>query len=256
MVAATHPNLSRFGNFMVRFLKPDIVFVQSRKSEEFFKNKGCWTALLPSGVDLNRFHPISFDKKTSLRQQYGLPENAFIVLHVGPIKSNRNLKVLKSIQKEMDVQVLIAGSTTVKADIRIANDLEKAGCIVWVRYFPSIEHLFQLSDCYVFPVLSSDGAVQVPLTVLEAAACNLHIVTTPFGGLTEFLSEGNGLYYFNNAHDMINALNICRKNRSVQTRSLTEAFSWEKVTAHILKCYRNLNNEGEIETNSLNKVEK
>ncbi len=239
IVSATHPQFSKWEKLALGFFKPDLVLVQSKSMEDFFSRKGFKTAWLSGGVDVDKFSPVPKAKRLELRRKYGLEEDKLIVLHVGHVRPNRNLELLVPIQQQGGIQVVIAGSTTVRADERVAQRLKDAGCVVWVKYFPNIEELFQLADCYVFPVMTDNGAVQVPLTVLEAAACNLPVVTTPFGGLPDLVGEREGLFYVQTPEEMLSAVKRCRDCK-VEPRRWAVEFSWEKIGKRLTRIYKDL----------------
>jgi len=238
-ILVAHPDFSKLGELLIGIMKPDVVVVQSKAMEGFFDNKGFRILWLPSGVDTKKFTPCSKEQKLALRRKYGIPVDKFTVLHVGPIRANRNPEVLVSIQKKPDVQVVIAGSTTVRADEAVLQQLKDARCIVWIGYFPNIEELFRLADCYVFPVMTDDGAVQVPLTVLEAAACNLPVVTTPFGGLPDMVGEKEGLFYVRTLEEVLKAVEDC-KDCKAASRQWAVEFSWERIGERLVEIYRDL----------------
>lgn len=239
VVSVTHPQFSKWESLAVGFFKPDLVLVQSRLMKDFFSLKGFKTSWLPSGMDVGKFSPVQGARRLELRRKYGLKKSKFIVLHVGSVKPNRNLELLIPIQQQEGVQVIIAGSTTVQAEEKVVQQLKNAGCILWIRYFPNIEELFQLADCYVFPVMSDDGAIQVPLTVLEAVACNLPVVTTFFGGLPDLVGEREGLFYAKTPEEMLRAVEQC-KDCKVEPRKWAVEYSWEKIVQRLTSIYRDL----------------
>lgn len=239
VVSVTHPQFSKWERLTIGFFKPDLVLVQSKLMKDVLSPKGFETSWLPSGMDMEKFSPVQGASRLELRRKYGLKNDKFIVLHVGPVKPNRNLELLIPIQQQEGVQVVIAGSTTVQADEKMIQQLKNAGCIVWIRYFPNIEELFQLADCYIFPVMSEDGAVQVPLTVLEAAACNLPVVTTPFGGLPDLVGEREGLFYAQTPEEMLKAVEQC-KNCKAEPRKWAVEYSWKKIVKRLVSIYENL----------------
>ena len=55
-----------------------------------------------------------------------------------------------------------------------------------------------MSDCYVFPTVHKKACIETPLSVLEAMACNLPIVSTRFGALPTIFNEGSGLFFTEN----------------------------------------------------------
>lgn len=243
IITALHPSFSRVNRLLIPLLLPDLVFVQSEKAEKYFQRAGCETKLLPNGADLDRFRPVSAARKKELRTEYGIAGDDFLVLHVGPLKTSRNLGMLAEVQKKLDVRVIIAGSLTEQAEAGVVEYLRSAGCIVWLEYFPQVEHLFQLADCYAFPVVDEMGCVQVPLAVVEAAACNIPIVTTRFGGIDLFMPEGNGLYYVVDQSEMEQAIRACMRIDGVETRKMVEGFSWKAISNQVLEAYKGVTNK-------------
>lgn len=239
IVLVTYPRFSKCESLITGFFKPDMVLVQSKFMNDFFSRKGFKTSWFPSGVDVEKFSSVSKAKRLELRRKYGLKEDSFIVLHVGPVKPSRSLELLMPIQRRKGAQVLIAGSTTVSKEKRFAQRLKDAGCIVWVRYFQNIEELFQLADCYVFPVMTDNGAVQIPFTVLEAAACNLPVVTTPFGGLPDLIGEREGLFYAKTSKELLGAVEEC-KDCNAKPRRWAVEYSWEKIGQRLVNIYEGL----------------
>lgn len=226
--------------WIVTLLKPDIFLLQSRRNEDVFKRSGAIVEYLYPGVNLEKFYPVSESQKKFLRDKYGVDNNKFVVLHVGHITPQRGLKILCDIQREFskDLQVIIVGALTMRPDKHISKMLQDAGCIVWIKYFESIEEIYQLADCYVFPGMNETSAIEIPLTVLEAMSCNLHVITDKFGGLTDLFQEGNGLYFVTNKADILGALvNLRQNNAQVKTREKVKELSWENVVTRLVTIY-------------------
>ena len=137
-------------------------------------------------------------EKQSLRTSIGIenPGEKAIALHVGHIKRGRNLEALRRLaESSREVSVLIVGSSSSRVDQRLLKRLRDSGCQVITGYRPDIEQIYNAADCYVFPTLSARHAIQIPLSVLEAMACGIPVVSTPFGGLPDLLSPGSGIQY-------------------------------------------------------------
>ena len=140
-----------------------------------------------------------------IRYKWGISCNDFVVLHVGHIRSNRNLEVFKQLQKIPGLQVVIVGGTTNPVDEELENRLKFAGCKVFHRYIKDISNLYKMADLYIFPTkyrhdfypqsYNETGAIDFPLSVLEAMACNLFVITTRFGALPRVFVEGKGLSF-------------------------------------------------------------
>jgi len=52
------------------FLAPDLILVQSASVLTQLSSFGCCVRLIPSGVDLEKFHPITKERKLGLRSKY------------------------------------------------------------------------------------------------------------------------------------------------------------------------------------------
>lgn len=234
---------SRFLGFWGRilaWLKPDLVLAQSSDVQERFIRLGCRTTFFPNGVDTNRFKPVSVEEKHALRMKYDLPGDVFVVLHVGPIKRGRNLHVFTELQ-EHGCQSLILGSTTVDMEPGIYRELRQAGCIVWRRYFTHVQELYALADCYLFPTLKRGEAIELPLSVLEAMACNMPVISTPFGALERIFAPGDGLNFIRGPEEAVLAIeNVREGGLAIRTREKVLAYSWDSVASRLEEAYDSL----------------
>jgi glycosyltransferase involved in cell wall biosynthesis len=210
-------------------LCPDEVITPSRQMAEVLAKMGCTASVLPAGVDTESFRPVSSEVKEALRQRYDLPVSTFVLLHVGHINPRRGVSVFKDIQKQPGIQVVLVGSTSTPQDEALSRELENSGVRVLKEYIPSIQEIYQLADCYLFQVSSRTAAIELPLSVLEAMACNLPVVTTRFGGLADHFSEGEGLLFAETFDEVLEKISKVREGLSVHTRSLVTPFTWENM---------------------------
>lgn len=227
---------------LIYVLKPDLILSQSYESENLFINLGCKTQFLPNGVDTKKFIPVTKKEKYKLREKYGVAQEKFIILHVGHIKSSRNISVLQKLQNE-DNQLVIVGSTTTSIEKDILYKLKKSGCIIWTDYFKNIEEVYALSDCYIFPTIDRYNCIEMPLSVLEAMSCNLPVISTRFGALTRVFSEDNGLFFVgNNEFDQI-IKKIKNDNIEIKTREKVFFYSWDDIAKNLDDIYKDVYNK-------------
>ena len=238
VMSATRPSLGWMGSPLIRLLRPDMVLVQSGETESVLRRAGCTTEFLPNGVDVARFVPRTYSEKRALRSQYGLAAEASIVLHVGPVKNNRNTRILAEVQSQTKAQVLVVGSLTNAAEESAVRALKTSGCIVWRRFLERIEEVYALSDCYVFPTTDHRAAVETPLSVLEAMACNLPVITTRFGALPRLFQEGEGLRLVQSPSEIAELVRMeARDRQQVRTRQKVLPYSWDLVAEQLENIY-------------------
>jgi len=239
ILSALQPPLNkRFVKIFTKFYKPDLVLVSSERTKVLFESYGCTSRILIGGVDLEKFKPSK--NKLYFRKKYNLSESDYVVLHVGHINRGRNIQALKRIQELRGVQVLIIGSTAFKPDPNLIEDLKEAGCIVHCHYFENIEEIYNASDCYVFPTLDESKCVEIPLSVLEALAVNIPVVTTPFGGLPQILSAGEGLFFVEKTEDFTEIISRLKNSRMIiKTREKVKNLTWENTICLLESIYHN-----------------
>lgn len=241
IISAVHPRLPGPSKIIVQYLKPDAILVQSERYKELFNGIGITTLFFPNGVDLNRFKPLPTSKKMLLREKYGIDKNKFVILHVGHIKRERNLEILKKLHNEENM-ILIVGSTSTKIDKKLYNELVEKGCKIMIEYIPKIEEIYALSDCYIFPTMKEQASIEIPLSLLEAMACNLPIITTKFRGIKDIFKEGDGLFFIDKPEEIMNLLHKVKqlKPRDIKNRERIINYSWDKLYPQLEKIYENL----------------
>jgi glycosyltransferase involved in cell wall biosynthesis len=229
VMLATQPNGGALLAAMLRVLRPDLVFAQSGAWQKRFRRHALETSLLPNGVDLEKFRPRA--DTTAFRRSLGLGPERKLALHVGPVNRNRSLELLLRLKQETDWEVLVVGSTTARYVPELAADLEAGGVIVRKEYFPDISEVYSAADVYVFPVLDEGGSIEVPLTVLEAMACDRPVLTTPFRGLPDFLPDAPAVGFFASFAELLQQL-PCVVGRQGNRQSIS-GLSWSRVAAEL-----------------------
>jgi len=239
IISAVQPSIFPLIRF-ISILRPDLILVQSRKYANLFKTHGCNTKFFPNGIDVKRFVPSSGHGKASLRQKYGLDKNKFTILHVGPIKKKRNIALLGKLQ-EQDNQVIIVSRESQDNELDLYCTLKKKGCVIFDKYIEKIEEIYALSDCYVFLASSEASCIEIPLSVLEAMACNLPIISSKFRGLPDNFNEFRGLWYIENENELLEVLHIIKSGYlDINSRMVAQSFSWSILIEVLLRNYYEL----------------
>lgn len=216
-----------------RLLQPELCLAASERLACSLQRFGCRVGRLRVGVDMERFRPVDRAQRLALRRTYGLAEDAYVVLHVGHINAGRNVAALAPLQGREGTQVVLVGSTSFDPDQALAEALRARGVRVITEYLPEVAEVYQLADCYAFPVRTAEKAIEMPLSVLEAMACNLPVVSTPYGGLPDLLTAGDGLWYAND-DDTLRRQILAARGQPARTRQRVLPLAWEQTVAATL----------------------
>jgi len=219
MVILQPKRLSKTQRKLIKLLKPNKVLTPSPKVINQMSDLHISAEFLPLSVDNHKFKPLeNLNRKYILRKKYGIPLEKFIILHVGHINSGRNIEALIPLQKN-NYQVLVVGSSSTSevssSDNTIKELLKRKGICIIDNYVENIEEIYQLSDVYVFPVDSEKGCIGIPLSILEAKACGLPIVTTDFGGLRLIFEENQKEFIYSSPEGFFHNINKIKENPGI-----------------------------------------
>lgn len=192
--------LKKWQQFIVKLIRPKFALTPSPSLHKFWNKINITNVLMPLLTDLSVFKPLKQkENKQILRKKYDLPQSAFIISHMGHLNEGRNLKSLFSLQKE-GVQVIIVSSSSTPTDAvgskLLKKEILKTGIIILDRYIENIEEVYQLSDLYIFPVVKENSSIGMPLSILEARACGIPVLTSDYGSVKHFLdTDCDGIFY-------------------------------------------------------------
>ena len=218
---------------------PDIVMSTGPGTQDQARRLGYRTARIGTGVDHERFRPATPPQRAELRRRAGIDPDRFVVLHVGHLKESRNVGVLERIAGLQGVNCLLVASTSTQARQDLAERLRQSGVTVMTHHQDRIEFAYRLADAYLFPVTSPLDAIETPLSVLEAAACGLAIVSTPFGALPDLLDDA--ARWARTEDEMVAAVELLTGSRQGETGLGAEArkkvlsMTWDRVAADLVK---------------------
>lgn len=245
IISMIHPKYM-VSDHLTLLLKPDLLLSQTKKTEEKYKKLGFNVKFLPNGVNLNRYQPVSDEKKKELRKKFGISPDKFVLLHVGNFRKGRNLTTLKQL-KDDETEILIVGSTTISDDDGVIKNLKKSYFTIMNYYIPQIEEIYSLADCYVFPTLNDANCIETPLSIMEAMSCNLPVVTTKFGAISRLFNSGEGLFIVKNIEELIFNVNYLKNaNLEIKTRNKVFRYSWENIGNDLNLIYNEIKNQDKV----------
>lgn len=172
--------------------------IAERYGKEIQKN----ILILNNGINLKNYeNRISKKERVELRKKFNLTENDKVVCFVGRINPDKGImELLQAIQKIKDksIKLLVIGATefgnnaksSFEERIKVLSESLKDR--VWVTgYIPheDVWKYYQIADLAVLPSIWEEPA---GLTILEAMASKLPVITTNSGGIPEFMPKECG----------------------------------------------------------------
>ncbi|HQC08446.1 MAG TPA: glycosyltransferase [Candidatus Cloacimonas acidaminovorans] len=227
MVALQPKQLATWQTRLIRFLKPKIVLTPSLLLYDKLKGLKINSSLIPLPTNLENFSPNKNDEtKKVLRIKYHIPPNKYVITHIGHFNEGRNLKSLVPLQKGENQVIIVGSSSTPRDSIGPASLKEKllnTGIMIIDGFIERIEEIYHLSDLYIFPVVKKNSSIDLPLSILEARACGVPVVTTNFGSTEYFLGNDNGNIFYSEPEEFparveeVKKLMLNKNNTSVGT---------------------------------------
>jgi glycosyltransferase involved in cell wall biosynthesis len=141
--------------------------------------------LLPNPIDLDRY---AYHERNPVTPRL-IWLRAFHAIY-NPTLAPRMLAVLR--QRHPDVRLIMIGSDkgdgTRQATERLAHELGVANHIEFQNVIPKVEVPLWLQKGDIF--INTADIDNTPVSVLEAMACGLSVVTTNVGGIPDLLADG------------------------------------------------------------------
>lgn len=159
------------------------------------------------GVNLERFSPVSYNDKMSLRKELGIVEEEFVLLYTAQFIPRKNhemlIKSMPEIRKLIpNVHVLFAGNGPTFEDMKLlAQQLNVSDCISFLGGRGDIDRLCRVADIHVATSkLEGQG-----INNIEAMACGCPLVVSRVRGHRDVCIDGkNGfLFDLDKPQDMI-----------------------------------------------------
>lgn len=204
--------------------------------------------VLRNAVDTNRFKPL---KNKELRKYYKIKDTEILIIFVGYLDTFKGIFELINAFYEVkndNIKLMIIGEGPKENELKkkvFQLDLEK--CVIFTgKISPTnIHKYYQAADIFVLPSYSEG----LPLSILEAMACGLPIVTTNVGGIPEVVknSENGFIVPSKNKQLLAQKLEILAYNSDLRkkfgfksTEIIIKKFSIEKKVEELVKLYKEL----------------
>lgn len=212
------------------------IIALSRESYDFYTAEIGKAKYLKTGVCVNQFVPVNAEKKEALRNKYGVVPNKKVLLHVGHLKKGRNIDKLLNVGDDYHVFLVVSSVTEKERDEYLRVNLNaRPNTTIIDSYLEKVEEIYQMADVYLFPVQESMNCIDIPLSVLEAAACNIPIITTDYGEIKEFINEPGFCFLDElDGFSLEQAINKVASIKNCNNRNAVMDYDWEVSIRDIL----------------------
>lgn len=233
LFALRHP-MDGLTRWLLRRSRAEILTLSAESCAYFTRETGSATQLR-TGVDMRRFAPVAAGRKAELRAKYGVAPDKKVLLHAGHLKAGRNVEALLHVGSGYHVFLVV--STVTQADESLRRRLEERPDTTIIDHFlPDVQELYQMADVYLFPVTEAENCIDLPLSVLEAASCNVPIVTTAYGELAAFRGETGFAFLDDMTPDALNAaIDRMAALTDCQNRAAVKDYDWGRAVAQLIR---------------------
>lgn len=155
--------------------------------------------IIHNGVDPARFAPATPAVREAARRRSG-SGNALVLLFAG---HNFRLKGLDTVLgavarlRRPDVRLIVTGRGPIGRYARVADRLGITSLVEFAGFVPDLRDAFAAADAFVQPTFYDPCS----LTVLEAAASGLPVLTSRFNGAAELFRDGQSARIVNDPGD-------------------------------------------------------
>lgn len=150
-------------------------------------------ATIPLGVDLGHFRPISPEERARLRRSYGVDEGAKVVVWFGPIIPPSQVEDVRFLLSATPIIRRLAPDAVFLFAFKYGTPPNLLPALPWLKAldrYPDIRDVFHLADVAALPFTVSDPWLTAPLSMIEALACGVPVVTLRRPSLAEVVTDG------------------------------------------------------------------
>lgn len=198
------------------------------------------------GLDLNRFRDVNKDCRKCIRNEFGIPQDAKLIMSIGELDDNKNHQIIiKAIEKlkRDDVYYVICGVGPNRDKLeQLSQQLGLGKKVVLAGYRRDIPEILHASDIFAFPSFHEG----LPVSLMEAMTAGLPVVCSKIRGNVDLIEEGKGGYLCDpsSSEDFSNALNNLIYNNFTYTKMVktnqnkSEYYSLMNVLNELVSLYR------------------
>lgn len=230
--------LAHYTDLLITINQEDYAFAQKKlKAKEIIYIPGV-------GVDTSRFTSISAERKAQLRKEFGIPDDAVVMLSVGELNKNKNhqlaIKALGKLKRQ-DIYYVICGEGELQAKLQELADEHGVGArLKLVGFRSDVQDFYGMADLFVFTSFREG----IPAVVMEAMSSRIPVVASRIRGVVDMLPGSKLLFDPQNEDDLAQRITLAIEDESLKQKEIErnagnlKPFLFESVVVQYEKVYR------------------
>lgn len=228
-----------------------------QKEELWKKHKICpenKIKVIPLGFDLGKFRVDLPQKREIVRAKYGLQEDEVAVAIVGRLAPIKNHRFFLEAVEALLAKGVTKATFFIVGDGELKTEIEAQGAAINDRFGKKIVFTSWIKDIAEFNagmdvICLTSNNEGTPVSLIEAQACDVPIVTTDVGGVRDIVSEGQTGFivpkgdlklFTEKLALLIENEEIRRKMSQNGWNFVREKFHYTRLAADMAKYYREL----------------
>lgn len=177
--------LARYTDALITINKEDYEFAKSKLK---LRNNGKVYYVPGVGIDVLQ-NKIDLSLREVKREELCIPMDAFVLISVGELNTNKNNKVIVSAMaknNDDNVHYVVCGIGPAEKDLR--EQVDAAGLqnnVHFVGYRNDIKEMYQMADCFVMPSFREG----LSRSIMEAMASGLPCIVSKIRGNVDLIEK-------------------------------------------------------------------
>ena len=199
------------------------------------------------GVDFTRLDKATEEDGLRLREQLGIPKNAFVLIYPAEFSKRKSQHVLieAMISLPQNAVLVLCGTGELLEKCReLADRLKARDRVFFPGHIGNMAVWYRMSDASV----TSSRSEGLPFNVMEAMYCGLPVVASAVKGHVDLVSDGETglLYEYGDADACAECVKrvmsdeVLRERLKVKARKSVERYGLDEVLGKVMENYLSL----------------
>jgi glycosyltransferase involved in cell wall biosynthesis len=209
------------------------------------------TTRIYSGIEMDRFHPVSVQEKNRLKAQWGLQERDAVIGMVSKLWEGKGHAFLIRTFKEIknakpEARLVIVGEGYLMESLKtLASQMGLSEAVIFTGFLEDVSQIIATFDVAVLPSYF-EGMGRV---LLEAMAMEKPVVGTRVGGIPDLIEQGLNGYLVGPGNEkelasavlkILNDDDLALRMGQAGRKKMTDCFSAESMVRSIEAVYREM----------------